>query len=227
MNGASLLLSCLLDGVWLCSLPLVFLHATVARICSFTCTIFSSLMLLFRGQKRNVLRRGRLDSFPTSANYEHMALGTIGLACTTFLAPTVLVWHAIATSARILGRDLPVLVLHAARGALHCAPWHLACLWLCDRADSLLVGGLGGQRIPAGVWMEVMPQRQSLSSAPFIQVDTTYLLLHSTAAPAATLLFRAATTFRRQLRSNPPARVLRTLVWGSDYNSASSPIEQS
>lgn len=224
VNGASLLLSCLLDAVWVASLPLVFLHATVARICSFTCSIFSSLLLLFRGQKRNVLRRGRLDSFPTSANYEHMALGTLGLAITTFLAPTVLVWHAIATSARMLGRDLPVLLLHSARGALHCAPWHLACLWTCDRVDSLLGGGLSGHRIPAGVWMEVMPQ--PFSSAPLAQVHTTYLLLHPSAAPATTLLFRAATAFRRQLRANPPARVLRTLIWGSDYNGASTPIEQ-
>ena len=221
--GFSVLLGFMLDVVWVASIPLVMVHATLARTSAFTCSIFRSLLLLFRGQKRNVLRGGRLDAFPMGANYEHVLLGTLGLACVTFLAPTIFLWHALAILARILGAEVPRVLLWTARAALHCAPWNLAWIWTRDRIDDAVVNNTwlgrhsksGGQRMPAGIWFEVLPT----SSSPLNHANVTCLLLHSSAAPASTLLFRARVWMRAVLLQHPPARVLSQIVWGDDRTS--------
>lgn len=209
--GLSLLLGVLLDVVWICSLPLVLVHATLARVSSFTCSLFRSLLLLFRGQKRNVLRGGRLDSFPMSANYDHVLLGTLGLACTTFLAPTILLWHAMATTARVVGAEMPRATLWILRAGFACAPWQIVWMIARDRIDDLARGLLsrgareGGHRIPGGVWMEVMPD-----------VGTNTMMLHSAPAATGVIPFRLRVWMKTVLRAHPPKQLLAQLIWGND-----------
>jgi len=153
-------------------------------------------------------------------NFELVLLGTVALVITTFLAPTVLLWHAMATALRLLGCELPLGLLALVRGALRCIPMHLFSLWLRDRIDALrgkdgVKQGSGGRRLPAGIWMEVLPSPSSSAPESPASASVSYLQLHAAAAPVSTLAFRASTALRGALTAQPPRRVLRRLLWGS------------
>jgi hypothetical protein len=251
--GISFFLAVAQDALWIASLPLVVLHATLSRATAFTGLVFSVLWRLFRGEKRNVLRGGRIDqllftsstadhaaaaasgsdaSLPSSSfkpsaasssggNFELVLLGTVALVATTFLAPTVLVWHALATTLRLLGCEIPLALLALMRIVLRCLPMRLLSLWARDRIDDMRSGrggrgeGNGGRRIPAGIWMEVLPSPQD-DAGVLSRRSTLYLQLHASRAPAAsTLAFRASSALCDAMATNPLKRVLRRMLWGS------------
>lgn len=96
--GASLSISITSDVFSLLTLHLHLFYVTSARLYDWQITILISLFHLFRGKKRNVLRK-RIDS--CDYDLDQLLLGTILFTLLAFLFPTVLVFYLTFAASRI------------------------------------------------------------------------------------------------------------------------------
>lgn len=229
--GASFFFAVVLDILWFLSLPLSLLHATLSRISSFILSLTSSLFLLFRGQKRNVLRFGRLDSFPLHSNLEHLFLGTLGLSICLMLTMTIGLWHIGSICAMMAMVEIPMAGIWMIRMCMEWMPMFICKLIMQDRWKQICgrwnegKKGTGGNGVPAGIWLEVITPNIvatsssfSLSSSSFL-CSTTYLSLHSSPASFLTVLFPFRVWLHRVRHRHPPHAVWNRLIWSSEERS--------
>jgi phosphatidylinositol glycan class Q protein len=103
MFGASVLFSMATDVLSLLTLHIYWFYIGAARIYHWQLMVLRSLFHLFRGKKRNVLRR-RIDSY----NYEldQLLIGTLLFTLLALLFPTVAVYYATFCSSRIMVMSL-------------------------------------------------------------------------------------------------------------------------
>eukprot|EP00455_Lapot_gusevi_P054226 TRINITY_DN8649_c0_g1_i6.p1 TRINITY_DN8649_c0_g1~~TRINITY_DN8649_c0_g1_i6.p1 ORF type:complete len:468 (-),score=106.68 TRINITY_DN8649_c0_g1_i6:1085-2488(-) len=147
--GVSLMAALSSDLLSLCTLHVDLLHSTFSRIYSLALTALSALWKLFRGKKKNVLR-SRIDS--CDYDVDQLLLGTLLFALIVFLFPTVSMYYLFFSIVRLL-----VTIVQA---ALFCI------IFFFNYFPFFSVGAycFGGEKLPGGVWIEVLPDPSPLQS---------------------------------------------------------------
>ncbi len=148
-GGLTMGISLLCDLLTLCTLHLTLFHYIARWLYTSFLYLLGALFHLFRGKKRNPLRRGRIDA----ATYEpdQMLLGTILFTLLAFLFPTVFTYHLTFAAAR-LGLVVLQAALSTSAALLNHVPLFALMLRLKDPAR--LPGGvslqlIGSPRLPS------------------------------------------------------------------------------
>ena len=139
--GASTLLSLSSDLLSVLTWHVDLLHTGFSALYRLLLSLLSSLFLLFRGKKRNVLRL-RVDSLQPST--PQLLLGALLFAITVALAPTVCVYYAFFSIVRLLVTGGQA-VLWWGLAACNCFPFFALAVWLGRRGA-----------LPGGVTLEVI-----------------------------------------------------------------------
>jgi len=102
--GMSSVFALVSDIIAFLNMHIYWLYVAIAKVCTLQLSLLSSLWLLFRGKKRNVLKN-RIDS----CNYhiDQLLLGTLLFCILVFLLPTTGIYYLFFVSARII-----ILSLH-------------------------------------------------------------------------------------------------------------------
>ena len=147
--GASMLLSLCSDALSVLTAHVDLLHMSFSFCYRTFLSLLSSLFLLFRGKKRNLLRQ-RIDTLAPSA--PALLLGVLLFSVLLLLLPTVVVYYAFFGVVRLLlmGGQAMLWWLLA---TCNCFPWVGLVVWLLRR------GGL-----PGGVQLE-RPAADTLAQA--------------------------------------------------------------
>ena len=137
--GASMLLSLCSDALSVLTAHVDLLHMSFSFLYRLFVSLLSSLFLLFRGKKRNLLRQ-RIDTLTPST--PALLLGVLLFCLLLLLLPTVVVYYAFFAVVRLLlmGGQAMLWWLLA---TCNCFPWVGLAVWLLRR------GGL-----PGGVQLE-------------------------------------------------------------------------
>jgi N-acetylglucosaminyl transferase component (Gpi1) len=120
------------DVIRFCSWHITAVAWLVRQVYGWELHLLAALWRLFRGRKRNILRRGRTDSI--DYDYMQLLLGTLLFAVALFLFTTIFVYHAFFTvlNLALLVAGLPlVATFHILLGM----PWSM--LWLRWRHPTL------------------------------------------------------------------------------------------
>jgi N-acetylglucosaminyl transferase component (Gpi1) len=120
------------DVIRVCSWHITAVAWLVRQVYGWELHLLAALWRLFRGRKRNILRRGRTDS--KDYDYMQLLLGTLLFAVALFLFTTIFVYHAFFTvlNLALLVAGLPlVATFHILLGM----PWSM--LWLRWRHPTL------------------------------------------------------------------------------------------
>ena len=137
--GASMLLSLCSDALSVLTAHVDLLHSSFSFLYRQFLSLLSSLFLLFRGKKRNLLRR-RVDSLAPST--PALLLGVLTFSVLLLLLPTVVVYYAFFAVVRLLLMGAQAM-LWWLLATCNCFPWVGLAVWLLRR------GGL-----PGGVQLE-------------------------------------------------------------------------
>jgi len=182
--GATMPISLFSDLVSLFSLHIYAFYIASARIFNWQLSIIISLFHLFRGKKRNVLRK-RIDS--CDYDLDQLLLGTILFTLLFFLLPTVFVFYLTFASARMAIITLkatldtmlaclnhfPLFALMLRIKDSRRLPGKLICNLTSKRLSLMLINGIGGIRFDLqatdSIWLPEQHQ-----SAP-----TSYIILQS------------------------------------------------
>ncbi|EPY53980.1 pig-Q [Schizosaccharomyces cryophilus OY26] len=97
-GGASLMIALMSDFLSIMTLHLYILYLAAARLYNWQLRIIYSLLQLFRGKKRNVLRN-RIDSY--EYDLDQLLLGTILFTVLIFFLPTIYVFYIAFAVTRI------------------------------------------------------------------------------------------------------------------------------
>eukprot|EP01103_Thecamoeba_quadrilineata_P006413 TRINITY_DN1613_c0_g1_i4.p1 TRINITY_DN1613_c0_g1~~TRINITY_DN1613_c0_g1_i4.p1 ORF type:complete len:589 (-),score=133.60 TRINITY_DN1613_c0_g1_i4:54-1820(-) len=106
--GVSVLVSLVADVTSLMTFQVYCFYLVSARIYLFQLSVLSSLWKLFRGKKRNVLKK-RIDS--QDYDIDQLLLGTLIFTVLFFLWPTVTVYYVMFVLVRLLTNSLPLVIL--------------------------------------------------------------------------------------------------------------------
>jgi phosphatidylinositol glycan class Q protein len=97
--GASFMIAAFSDMIFMMSFHLFIFYSIAIRIYSFQLKYLISLFRLFRGKRRNVLRK-RVDS--CDYDLDQLLLGTILFTLLAFLFPTVFVYYVLFGGSRLI-----------------------------------------------------------------------------------------------------------------------------
>lgn len=142
--GLTMILALLSDLISLSSMHFSLFHRVAARIHAWQLAALSSLFLLFRGKKDNVLRK-RVDA--QDYGLDQLVVGTILLTTLVFLAPTVWSYHALFSVCRG-GVVVLLTVVEGIAAAMNHFPLFALTLRIKDGAR--LPGGLRVQPVLNG-----------------------------------------------------------------------------
>ncbi|KAF2198769.1 Gpi1-domain-containing protein [Delitschia confertaspora ATCC 74209] len=169
--GATLPISLFSDLVSLFSLHIYAFYVASARIFGWQLSIIISLFHLFRGKKRNVLRK-RIDS--CDYDLDQLLLGTILFTLLFFLLPTVFVFYLTFASAR-----MAIITLKATLDTM------LACLNHFP-LFALMLRVKDSRRLPGGIRFDIqdtrsisLPEQQHSASTSYIHLNSIPLSLRA------------------------------------------------
>ena len=142
--GASLLFAVCSDALSVLTAHVDLLHTSFSLCYRVFLALLSSLFLLFRGKKRNLLRV-RIDSLSPSTSV--LLLGVLLFCVVLLLLPTVIVYYVFFASVRLLlmGGQAMLWWLLA---TCNCFPWVGLAVWLLRRGG--LPGGVHLEHIASG-----------------------------------------------------------------------------
>jgi len=140
--GASMLLSLCSDALSVLTAHVDLLHMSFSFCYRLFLSLLSSLFLLFRGKKRNLLRN-RIDTLAPST--PALLLGVPLFSVLLLLLPTVVVYYAFFAVVRLLLMGAQAM-LWWLLATCNCAPWVGLAVWLLRRGG--LPGGVQLERIP-------------------------------------------------------------------------------
>ncbi|MCO5571652.1 hypothetical protein L7F22_025399 [Adiantum nelumboides] len=131
------------DMLFLVTLHISTLHQMVAFMYSNQLQALAALWRLFRGRKRNTLRR-RIDTYDCSI--EQHVVGSLMFTPLLLLLPTTSVFYIfftmLFTSLSILRFSLQIFI-----AIVHCFPYAQVAIWLVQP-----------RRFPSGIWLETLPE---------------------------------------------------------------------
>ena len=139
--GASMLLSLCSDALSVLTAHVDLLHMSFSFCYRLFLSLLSSLFLLFRGKKRNLLRQ-RIDTLVPST--PALLLGVLLFSVLLLLLPTVVVYYAFFAAVRLLLMGGQAM-LWWALATCNCFPWVGLAVWLLRRGG--LPGGVQLERI--------------------------------------------------------------------------------
>ena len=148
--GASMPIALFSDLLSLLTTHILSFYVASARIYNWQLTIIISLFHLFRGKKRNVLRK-RIDT--CDYDLDQLLIGTILFTLLFFLLPTVLVFYILFASARTVIITLKA-TLETLLAFLNHFPLFALMLRLKDPA-----------RLPGGIRFEIAPSASGKNTA--------------------------------------------------------------
>lgn len=166
--GATLPISLFSDLVSLFSIHIYAFYVASARIFNWQLSIIISLFHLFRGKKRNVLRK-RIDS--CDYDLDQLLLGTILFTLLFFLLPTVFVFYLTFASAR-----MGIISLKATLDTM------LACLNHFP-LFALMLRIKDSQRLPGGIRFDLQDTRSIWLPEQHQSAPTSYIVLKSIPLP--------------------------------------------
>lgn len=163
--GASMPIALFSDLLSVLTLHIYSFYIASARIFNWQLTIIISLFHLFRGKKRNVLRK-RIDS--CDYDLDQLLLGTILFTLLFFLLPTVIVFYLTFASAR-----MAIISLKAALDTC------LACLNHFP-LFALMLRLKDSRRLPGGIHFELRDTHDAVSpSETPVPGSTSHIYLKS------------------------------------------------
>lgn len=207
--GLTLSLALFSDLLALSTLHVALFYRVAARIHAWQLNAISSLSLLFRGRKYNVLRK-RVDAQDYAL--DQLAVGTILLCVVVFLAPTVLTYYVLFALTRSA-----VVVVQVAIEAVAAAANHFPLFALTLRIKD-------GSRLPGGLRVTVEDGGEAGEQPKFPQqmgLSTAYLRLDSVPLPFPQLFFQSSILIGHLLSTYLGPETLTGLARGEPLRSVS------
>eukprot|EP01125_Pyxidicula_operculata_P019360 TRINITY_DN701_c1_g2_i2.p1 TRINITY_DN701_c1_g2~~TRINITY_DN701_c1_g2_i2.p1 ORF type:complete len:251 (+),score=24.43 TRINITY_DN701_c1_g2_i2:82-834(+) len=170
-TGLSTMISLCSDLISFVNMHIYWLYQAIAKVCSLQLRALSSLWLLFRGKKRNVLKH-RIDS----CDYEidQLLLGTLLFCVLIFLIPTMGSYYLFFLVARLGLLSLDALVAFTLVMIDH-FPFYLLALYTWR--SKLLSGGIRFELVHNTTKRHLLLQNNENSGQIHAPSDSVYLSL--------------------------------------------------
>eukprot|EP01083_Nonionella_stella_P233631 822968_1 len=155
--GASMIIALFTDLISILTVHIRFVHTISGKIFRLELAALSTLWKLFRGKKQNVLKQ-RIDS--CDFDVDQLMVGTVIFALIFLILPTVTVYYAFFTSARLLlslfGASLWIFIFF-----FNYFPF---CALVMRVVEGVSCGKAGGSRLPGGVYLDMRPPETNVWS---------------------------------------------------------------
>ncbi|KAG8827019.1 phosphatidylinositol N-acetylglucosaminyltransferase subunit gpi1 [Serendipita sp. 401] len=194
-SGLTMILSLSSDMVSLLTIHIYLSYLAATTVCRRIIITAGSLWNLFRGKRYNVLQQ-RLDSWDYSL--DQLLLGTMLFTLVTFLSPTIVVYYALFSGAR-----LAVIMMHAGLETLLAFMNHFPLFVLMLRVKD-------SQRLPGGIIL--IPGRRDHESR------AVNLKLENTPIPFSGIFFQHLLLWGRVSSHYHPIRLLRHVASATIIN---------
>jgi N-acetylglucosaminyl transferase component (Gpi1) len=229
--GASTLLALASDFLNLITLHIDLVHSAFGRLHSAMVYSLSSLFLLFRGKKHNILRN-RIDT--CVYDREQLLVGTLLFTVFFFLFPTIAIYYVFFSFVRLMIAAAQAIVwlimawfnffpffavfayttkLIAVPGGIHFDLLHSACMY-SSVAPLRDLAKLDAKELASADESNTGAQRS----------PTVYMVLRTHRAPFPSLFSHYFSIVGEFLRRNKPGTMIRTLLHGQSFSAFMQPL---